>query len=109
MAGRIPKPHLSCVKERINVKHKVFLVVYSHYVTCQVMLIWGGKTGFLYKAFCALGLMWVKNRLNPTNCAFMNPLGSLIFGNSLKNTVCGYINDRLNISPENQKNSPNFC
>lgn len=109
MAGRIPKPHLSCVKERINVKHKVFLVVYSHYVTCQVMLIWGGKTGFLYKAFCALGLMWVKNGLNPTNCAFMNPLGSLIFGNSLKNTVCGYINDRLNISPEKQKNSPNFC
>lgn len=43
MAGRIPKPHLSCVKERINFKHKVFLVVYSCYVTCQVMLIWGEK------------------------------------------------------------------
>lgn len=49
MAGRIPKPHLSCVKERINVKHKVFLVVYSHYVTSQVMLIWGEKQDFFTK------------------------------------------------------------
>lgn len=50
--------------------------------------------------------MWVKKSLNPTNCAFINPLRSLIFGNSLKNTVCGYINDK--VSPEKQKNCPIF-
>lgn len=49
MVGSFPKPHLSCVKERINVKHKVFLVVYSHYGTCQVMLIWGKKQDFFTK------------------------------------------------------------
>lgn len=69
----------------------------------------GKKTGFLYKAFCALGLMWVNKSLNPTNCAFINPLRNLIFGNSLKTTVCGCINDRLKVSPEKQNNSPNLC
>lgn len=56
MLASIPKLRLSCMKEGIKVKHKVFLVVHSHYVICQVTLIWK-KTGFLYKAFCAPVLM----------------------------------------------------
>lgn len=79
----------------LSTKYSLWFIL----ITWRVRLCWFGlKTGFLYKALCALGLTWVKKSLNPTNCAFINPLRNFILGNSLKNMVC--INDRLKVSPE---------
>lgn len=101
--ARISKLRLSGVKARATIMHNVFLVVYSHYMISYSDL---EKTGDFFTKLSVLNIGL--KRLKPTNCTFKLQSKSLIFCNSLKNTVYGHINNILKVSSGEQKNGSIF-
>lgn len=101
----IPKIHLSCVKKRTDVRHKVLLVVYSHNLTYRVMLICK-KTGLQSFLCTSFNVGFKESKTQKLH--FKNQFRNLTFCYSLKNTICGHFKNISKVSAENQKNSPNF-